>query len=530
MDDQGKGRLNPTSVAGSSLSPFVSKAFIRLTGNQETVQINVLRDTGATQSLILDNVLPFSEKSSTGVSVLLQGVEMSVIKVPLHLIELSSDIIIGTVSVGLRPSLPVKGISMILGNDLAGERVVGNPQVSDAPCLTTQKEPSAHLYPSCAVTRAMAKAAEKASQSNNQDEVTVSGPVVNDNLATPTSSSQEPESVWQEMKPPELSPRKLAIEQDRDPEIMNLKRGVLSEREAENVPVCYFVDSNNVLTRKWRPPNIPASHKWGIVYQVVVPPAYRKDILVLAHDTPLAGHLGVDKTYRKVLCHFYWPRVHSDVKKFCKTCHPCQLAGKPNQHPPVSPLIPIPVMEEPFSRIIVDCVGPLPKTRTGNQYLLTMMCASTRFPEAIPLRNIKAEKIVKALVKFFTFVGLPKVVQSDQGSNFMSGVFQSVMVQLGIQQVKSTAYHPQSQGALERFHQTLKTMLRTYCMTQKDDWDEGIPLLLFAAREFNQGSLGFSPFELVFGHLPRGPLKLLGWTRRMIHRVSLLIFLMFGRG
>jgi len=138
-----------------------------------------------------------------------------------------------------------------------------------------------------------------------------------------------------------------------------------------------------------------------------------------------------------------------------------------------------------------------------------MMCASTRFPEAIPLRNIKAEKIVKALVKFFTFVGLPKVVQSDQGSNFMSGVFQSVMVQLGIQQVKSTAYHPQSQGALERFHQTLKTMLRTYCMTQKDDWDEGIPLLLFAAREFNQGSLGFSPFELVFGHLPRGPLKLL---------------------
>ena len=108
-----------------------------------------MRDTGATQSLILDNVLPFSEKSSTGVSVLLQGVEMSVIKVPIHLIELSSDIIIGTVSVGLRPSLPVKGISMILGNDLAGERVVGNPQVSDAPCLTTQKEPSAHLYLCC---------------------------------------------------------------------------------------------------------------------------------------------------------------------------------------------------------------------------------------------------------------------------------------------------------------------------------------------------------------------------------------------
>jgi len=137
------------------------------------------------------------------------------------------------------------------------------------------------------------------------------------------------------------------------------------------------------------------------------------------------------------------------------------------------------------------------------------MCASTRFLEAILLRNIKVDKIVKALIKFFTFVGLTKVIQSDQGSNFISGVFQSVMVHLDIHQVKSTAYHPQSQGALERFHQTLKTMLRIYCITKKSDWDEGIPLLLFAARESNQGSLGFSPFELVFGHFPRGPLKLL---------------------
>ena len=118
---------------------------------------------------------------------------------------------------------------------------------------------------------------------------------------------------------------------------------------------------------------------------------------MLAHDTPLAGHLGVDKTYRKVLGHFYWPGVHCDIKKFCRMCNPSQLARKPNQHPPVTPLVPIPVMEEPFSRIIVDCVGPLPKAWAGNQYLLTIMCTSTRFPEAIPLRTIKAEKVSKAL-------------------------------------------------------------------------------------------------------------------------------------
>jgi len=137
---------------------------------------------------------------------------------------------------------------------------------------------------------------------------------------------------------------------------------------------------------------------------------YRRDILVLAHDTPLGGHLGVEKTYLKVLAHFYWSGLHGDVKRFCKTCHVCQLAWKPNQHPPVVPLVPIPAIEEPFSHIIVDCVRPLPKTRAGNQYLLTMMCASTRFPKAIPLRNTKADKIVKALIKFFTFVELPKVV------------------------------------------------------------------------------------------------------------------------
>ena len=241
----------------------------------------------------------------------------------------------------------------------------------------------------------------------------------------------------------------------------------------------------------------------------MVPPAYRHDILSLAHETPLAGHLGTNKTYYKVLNHFYWPGLREDTKRFCKTCHTCQLVGKPNGKLPIAPLKPIPVMEKPFSRIIVDCMGPLSKTRSGNQYLLTVMCASTQFPAAIPLRSIKAPNIMKALVKFFTFVGLPKVVQSDQGSNFMSGLFQQVMFQLGIRWIKSTAYHPQTQGALECFHQMLKNMMKAYCTAERKDWDEGILLLLFAARESIEESLGFSPFKLVFGHLPRGPLKLL---------------------
>ena len=151
----------------------------------------------------------------------------------------------------------------------------------------------------------------------------------------------------------------------------------------------------------------------------------------------------------------------------------------------------------------------MPKTKSGNEYVLTILCASTRLPEAIPLRNIKTKTILRALVKFFTFVGLPKSVQCVQGSNFMSGVFQQVMHELGIKQYRSSAYHPESQGALDRFHQTLKNMIRSYCFDKEIDWDEGMHLLLFAVRESVQESLGFSFFELIFGHTVRGPLKLL---------------------
>ena len=91
----------------------------------------------------------------------------------------------------------------------------------------------------------------------------------------------------------------------------------------------------------------------------------------------------------------------------------------------------------------------------------------------------------------------------------MSGVFQQVVHELGIKQYRSSAYHPESQGAHERFHQTLNNMIRLYCFDTEKDWDEGIHLLLFAVREFVQESLGFSRFELVFGYTVSGPLKLL---------------------
>ncbi len=137
------------------------------------------------------------------------------------------------------------------------------------------------------------------------------------------------------------------------------------------------------------------------------------------------------------------------------------------------------------------------------------MCAATRFPEAVPLRNLKAKTVVKELIKFCSLFGFPRVIQTDRGTNFTSKVFKQVLDDLTVAHVTSSAYHPQSQGALERFHQPLKTTLKTHCVDSGRDWAESLPLLMFAIRESVQDSLGFSPAELVFGHTVRGPLKLL---------------------
>ena len=137
------------------------------------------------------------------------------------------------------------------------------------------------------------------------------------------------------------------------------------------------------------------------------------------------------------------------------------------------------------------------------------MCVATHFPEAIPLRKITAPAITAALIKFFTTFGLPKVVQTDQGTNFMSRSFRQTLQSLGITHSVSSAYHPQSQGALERWHQTLKSVLHKYCHDTGRAWDEGVPFALFAIRGVKQESLGFTPAELMFGHYVRGPLKVL---------------------
>ena len=146
--------------------PFLSDGFVSLNSDYaQSTPIKILRDTGASQSLILADTLPFSEKTSSGTSVLIQGVECGFVNVPLHNIYLSSDLVTGLVAVGFRPSLPFKGVHLLLGNDLAGDKVVVNPLLTNIPCIDQPPDPIEQeipdLYPSCAVTRAMAKKAKQ---------------------------------------------------------------------------------------------------------------------------------------------------------------------------------------------------------------------------------------------------------------------------------------------------------------------------------------------------------------------------------
>ena len=122
----------------------------------------------------------------------------------------------------------------------------------------------------------------------------------------------------------------LSKEQHMDPEISPLFQKAISETDLAQDPICVYI-KNGVLMRKWRSLEVPADDEWAVNHQIVVPKLYRSDISSLAHETPMSGHLGVNKTYHKILNHFYWPGLKADVSNYCRSCHTCQVVGKPNQ-------------------------------------------------------------------------------------------------------------------------------------------------------------------------------------------------------
>ena len=279
-----------------------------------------MRDTCCAQSMILEGSLPFSEVSATGEKVLIQGIGMDIISVPLHRINLKSDLISGTVTVGVRPELPIKGVSMLLGNDLAGGKVLPQPIVTRDPCTEADTDDeSSVVFPACAVTRSMTRKAMLEANSENEGDYLVPNLDLEGTFMTqldepghlPSSGEKSSPKQSQDSKhvpsrdsdTDPLSHNKLAIEQENDPELKDLGQRALTLQEAEEVPVCFY-KQNGVLMRKWRPPDAPASDEWQVVHQIVVPKVYHREVISIAHDSPMAGHLGVRKTHDRILNHF----------------------------------------------------------------------------------------------------------------------------------------------------------------------------------------------------------------------------------
>ncbi len=413
-------------------------------------------------------------------------------------------------TVGVRPSFPVKGVAFILGNDLAGGKVMPVLEVVDKPDCFVGADDIADKYPDIFVANVVTRAqSQRIGNDITLNDSFISSLFAEESILPEPQVEEKGKKSGNLVKDVEVftvpvTRRRLVTEQRNDPSLVKCFSAAEHPKPVKDIKAEYVLD-NELLLRKWRPVT-GMSSDWDLTCQIVLPTAYRQQVLCLAHDHDLSGHLGITKTYNRILRHFFWPGLKKDV---CHYCRVCQVMGKPNQKIPPAPLIPIPVIGEPFEHVILDCVGPLPKAKSGNQFLLTIMCSATRFPEAIPLRKITSSAIVKSLIKFFSTFGLPKIVQTDQGTNFLSKLFTQVLKTLGITHRVSSAYHPESQGAIERFHQTLKSMLRKYCLSSGKDWDEGVPLVLFGIRETVQESLGFSPADLVFGHTVRGPLKIL---------------------
>ena len=154
----------------------------------------------------------------------------------------------------------------------------------------------------------------------------------------------------------------------------------------------------------------------------------------------------------------------------------------------------------------MDIIGPLPRSNNGNKYILTIRDYATRCPDAIPILNTEANTIAKELVSVFARVEMPDEILTDPGSNLMPSLLQEMYLMLNISRLRTSPYHPQTDGLTERFNGTLKSMIRKFTANNQKDWDEHLPHLLFAYREVPQESTGFSPFELLYGRRVRGPL------------------------
>ena len=255
----------------------------------------------------------------------------------------------------------------------------------------------------------------------------------------------------------------------------------------------YFLSDEGLLFHLWT----PQGRRRATTYQqLVVPPALRYELLVWAHDDPTGGHFGTVKTYEKLRTRYYWRKMFSDVNHWCRSCCDCAMRKSPrNRHK--APQLPIPV-QDAFDRLACDIIGPFPPSKLGNRYVVVFSEYLTKWVEAFPVPSIEAPVIARLLVdEIFTRHGAPRTLLSDRGSNFLPSLVTEVCRLLNTKKVNTTAYHPQTDGLVER------EAISSYVSSNQLDWDVYIPAILFAYRTSPCVSTGDTPFYLLYGREPR---------------------------
>lgn len=231
----------------------------------------------------------------------------------------------------------------------------------------------------------------------------------------------------------------------------------------------------------------------------VLPVKFRKVAFHSIHDI---AHPGVRSTRKMITQRFFWPGMNKDINQWSKACISCQRS-KVSRHTQ-SNVSNFPVSAR-FEHIHTDIVGPLPTSRLRYRYCVTIIDRFTRWPEIVPVSDISADTISKVIYEqWICRFGCPSRITTDQGRQFESDLFNELMKLVGVQRIRTTPYHPQSNGMIERWHRSFKCAL-TSRLTGNSDWADELPTVMLGLRAACRTDSGFSAAELVYGQTLRLP-------------------------